>query len=65
VHRQLFQTDKAREAYVRSLYGVDVHDARLYHIVLDTTRIPVEVCVDAIVAAAEAEEREWLMASRR
>ena len=52
VHRSLWQTDRAREAYMRALYGVDVHDTRLYDVVLDTTRVPAESCVDAIVAAA-------------
>ncbi|HWW09658.1 MAG TPA: MFS transporter [Candidatus Acidoferrales bacterium] len=52
--RDMRQTDRAREAYVHSLYGVDPHDARLYTMVLDTTEIPVDVCVDTIVAAATA-----------
>ena len=54
VHRQMWQTDRAREAYMRSLYGVDVHDATLYDLVLDTTRISEDGCVDAIVEAALA-----------
>ena len=54
VHRQLWQTDRAREAYMRSLYGVDVHDSSLYDLVLDTTRLPEDGCVDAIVDAALA-----------
>ena len=54
VHRLLWQTDRARGAYMRSLYGVDLHDPRLYQLVLDTTRLPVDACVDMIVSAAEA-----------
>ena len=54
VHRQMWQTDRAREAYMRSLYGVDPHDASLYDLMLDTTRVPDGACVDAIVDAASA-----------
>jgi cytidylate kinase len=54
VHRLLWQTDRAREAYMRALYGVDLHDPRLYQLVLDTTRVPAASCVDVIVAAAES-----------
>ncbi|HEX6538509.1 MAG TPA: cytidylate kinase-like family protein [Candidatus Dormibacteraeota bacterium] len=54
VHRLLWQTDHAREAYMHTLYDVDLHDPRLYHLVLDTTRVPADTCVDAIVSAASA-----------
>ncbi|MBV8529386.1 MAG: MFS transporter [Candidatus Dormibacteraeota bacterium] len=54
VHRLLWQTDRARAAYMRALYGVDLHDPRLYQLVLDTTQIPLEACVDMIVSAVQA-----------
>ncbi len=49
---QLRQTDHARTAYLRHLYGVDPADSRLYDLVIDTTAVPLDACVDAIVAAA-------------
>ena len=41
-------------AYLRQLYGADPGDPRLYHLIIDTTRVPPQVCADAIVAAATA-----------
>jgi cytidylate kinase len=52
--RVMEQTDRARIAYVKHFYNRDPHDCRLYHLVLDSTALPVEVCVDLIVAAALA-----------
>jgi cytidylate kinase len=54
--RRLKQNDKAREGYVRHFYGVDARDARLYHLVIDSTAIPFDVCVELIAAAARARE---------
>jgi cytidylate kinase len=46
------QSDRARESYVRQLYRVDPRDPRHYHLVLDSTKLPLDACVDLIVAAA-------------
>ncbi|WP_049561107.1 cytidylate kinase-like family protein [Nonomuraea sp. SBT364] len=46
--------DRARTAYVRHFYRADPADPRLYHLVVDSAAIPVAVCVDLIVTAAEA-----------
>jgi cytidylate kinase len=54
--RRLKQNDTAREGYVRHYYGVDAHDPRLYHLVIDSTAIPFEACVELIAAAARARE---------
>jgi hypothetical protein len=43
--------DRAREAYVRHFYGADARDPALYHLVIDSTRLGVEVVVDLIAAA--------------
>jgi cytidylate kinase len=51
------RNDKARVAYVRHFYGADPADPRHYHLVVDSTRVPVETCTEMIVAAAEACER--------
>jgi cytidylate kinase len=54
--RRLKQNDKAREGYVRHFYGVDAREARLYHLVIDSTAIPPDVCVELIAVAARARE---------
>lgn len=48
------ESDRARTAYVRHFYRADPADPRLYHLVIDTTTIPVPTCVDLVVTAAEA-----------
>jgi hypothetical protein len=45
-------SDRAREAYVRHFYGADARDPALYHLVIDSTALPLETVVDLIVAAA-------------
>ncbi|MEZ0073980.1 AAA family ATPase [Planotetraspora sp. GP83] len=44
--------DRARSAYVRQFYHADPADPGLYHMVLDSTVIPVSTCVELIVAAS-------------
>ncbi|MCA2221280.1 cytidylate kinase-like family protein [Nonomuraea aurantiaca] len=46
--------DRARTAYVRHFYRADPGDSSLYHLVIDSTSIPVATCVDLIATAAEA-----------
>ena len=48
------RNDKAREAYVRHFYDADPADPAHYHLVLDSTRLPLETCTDLIVAAVRA-----------
>jgi hypothetical protein len=48
--------DRAREAYVKHLYGHDPADPRLYHLVLDSTAIDPDTCVQLIVTAAHARQ---------
>jgi hypothetical protein len=50
--RLLRDSDRAREAYVRHFYGADARDPSLYHLVIDSTALPLETVVDVIVAAA-------------
>ncbi|GAA0942800.1 cytidylate kinase-like family protein [Nonomuraea longicatena] len=52
--RVIEDNDRARTAYVRHFYRADPADACLYHLVLDSTTIPVPVCVELVVTAAEA-----------
>lgn len=46
--------DGAREQYASFFYKVQQDDARLYHLIIDSTALPVEACVDIIITAAKA-----------
>lgn len=50
----LRDNDAAREAYVKQLYGVDAKDPRLYHLIIDSTWIPLVTCVELLASAARA-----------
>ncbi len=52
IREQLYQSDRARSAYVRHLYGRDPRDPALYHLVIDSTALPLDACVDAIATVA-------------
>ncbi|SFL48534.1 AAA family ATPase [Geodermatophilus ruber] len=54
VRRDLEANDGAREAYVRHFYRCDPSAARNYHLVLDSTVLPLDTVVDIIVLAARA-----------
>lgn len=48
---RLAEVDQARAYYVRRLYGCDIDDPFLYHLQLDSTQLPLSVCVDTIATA--------------
>jgi cytidylate kinase len=52
--RHADETDRARETYVRHFYRVDARDSALYHLVIDSTAIPLSACADLVVDAALA-----------
>jgi cytidylate kinase len=52
--RHADETDRARETYVRHFYRVDARDPALYHLVIDSTAIPLDACADLVVEAARA-----------
>ncbi|HEX4817184.1 MAG TPA: cytidylate kinase-like family protein [Nonomuraea sp.] len=52
--RVIDDNDRARMAYWRTFYRGDPADPCRYHLVVDSTTIPVPTCVDIIVAASEA-----------
>lgn len=52
--RMLDANDRARSAYVKQFYRVDPASPRLYHLVIDSTRLPEAACVDLVVSAAQA-----------
>jgi hypothetical protein len=53
--RALRQFDRTHAAYLQQFYGVDVRDSALYHLVLDSTCVEFETCVEIIALAA----RSW------
>jgi cytidylate kinase len=51
--RALEETDRARHAYVRHFHHADARDPAHYHLVLDSTSIDLDACVELIALAAE------------
>ena len=49
--RHLEASDRARTAYVRRLYRCDPADPRHYHLVIDSTALPLETVVEIILQA--------------
>ena len=47
-------SDRARLDYVKHFYRADARDPRHYHLVLDSTAVPLATCVEVIVTAARA-----------
>jgi cytidylate kinase len=45
------EVDRARAHYVRRLYNVSIADPSLYDLQIDSTRVPLDSCVDLIVQA--------------
>ena len=54
--QRLRVADKARTAYVRRLYRCDPADPALYHLVIDSTAIPLDTVTELIVITARAHE---------
>ncbi len=54
VRRELRANDAAREGYVRRSYRVDAASPRSYHLVIDSTALPLQTVVDLVVEAARA-----------
>jgi cytidylate kinase len=51
---RLRAADKARTAYVRRLYRTDPTDPSLYHLVIDSTVMPLDTDIELILVAARA-----------
>ncbi len=49
--------DRTHSAYLKQFYGVDIDDPSLYHLVIDSTAIPVEACVELIALAGRSPIR--------
>ena len=52
--RLLKISDRTRIGYVRRAYGVDGEDPSLYHLMIDSTALDLDTCVDLIVTASQA-----------
>jgi cytidylate kinase len=52
------ETDEARSLYVRLVYRTRWDDPSLYHLLIDTTALPLETSAALIVAAARARFEE-------
>lgn len=52
--RALRRLDRTHAEYLRRYYDVDIDDSRLYHLVIDSTALPIDVVIDLIVEAAAA-----------
>ena len=57
--------DRARREYVKSTYGIDGDNPRLYHLMIDSVSAGVDVCVELIVAAARARIRQEIPSGKR
>lgn len=51
---RMHAADKARAAYARRLYRADPNDPSLYHLVIDSTAIPLDLVTELILTAARA-----------
>jgi cytidylate kinase len=56
--------DRARRDYVKSTYGIDGDNPRLYHLMIDAIALGVDGCVDLIVAASESRTGQATAAGR-
>jgi hypothetical protein len=52
--RALEQLDRGHADYTRRFYGADIRDPALYDIVLDSTAVGLDACVDLLEVAARA-----------
>jgi cytidylate kinase len=50
--QKLQKTDRAREAYVRLFYKRNWSEPELYHLIVDSTAIPLDVCARIVIEAA-------------
>jgi cytidylate kinase len=55
--RRLARVDRFRRAYVETFYGVDLHEPGVCHLVIDSTAIPLDECVELIARAALSRRR--------
>jgi cytidylate kinase len=54
VREHIERFDAARARTMRAYFNVEQEDARLYHLVLNTERLPIEACVNTVSELAES-----------
>jgi cytidylate kinase len=54
--RRLDTADKARDAYVRRLYRADPTETRYYHLVIDSTAMPLDAVTELILLALATDD---------
>lgn len=47
------EVDRARETYARVFFGARQDDPRLYHLILDSTVLSLEACIEIVLRAAQ------------
>jgi cytidylate kinase len=52
--RTVERLDRTHDEYVRRFYGADIHDPGHYDLVLDSTAIDLDTCVELLVTAARS-----------
>lgn len=55
--RRMRETDHARHSYVRNFYRADARDPALYHLLIDSTALDLDSCVELIAFAAQDRAR--------
>jgi hypothetical protein len=53
---RLRAADRARTAYVRRLYRCDPAAASMYHLIIDSTAVPLDTVIELILTAARAHQ---------
>lgn len=53
--RRVAESDRARCAYYKKFWKVEVEDPRLYDLTIDTSRLSYEIAADLVAAAAKAK----------
>jgi cytidylate kinase len=48
------QLDHTHATYAQHFYGVNIDDPSLYHVVVDSTTIAIDTCIDMLVTAARS-----------
>ena len=59
------RADHRKQAWVKSLYHVDIDDARLFSLVLDASLLPAELLLETLLGAGGAEPRSWRLSRPR
>ena len=53
--RRTAESDRARGAFYRKFWRVEVEDPKLYDLTIETSRLPFEVAAELVAAAATAK----------